>query len=106
MDRKEGSNQEGLPRDEVTQMDSDLGCQLTSTNFMADCRVLGCKRIFTSYNNPKGNVDTERVFRTVKDDLIRLGQWYSFEQLISTLENWVNDYNTDFPHSGIGQLTP
>ncbi|MCK4224752.1 MAG: hypothetical protein KAX39_06205 [candidate division Zixibacteria bacterium] len=26
-------------------------------------------RIFTSYDNPKGNADTERVIRTIKEEI-------------------------------------
>jgi putative transposase len=48
---------------------------------MAACRVLGLKQIFTSFNNPKGNADTERVFRTMKEDLIWLEQWDTYNQL-------------------------
>ena len=28
------------------------------------------KQIFASYNNPKGNADTERVIRTIKEDFV------------------------------------
>lgn len=85
---------------------SDNGCQPTSTRFMAACSVLEVKQIFTSFNNPKGNADTERVFRTMKEDLIWLQEWTSFQQLYNALERWIEDYNTDFPHSSIDQLTP
>ena len=51
---------------------SDNGCQPISTRFMAACSVLEVKQIFTSFNNPKGNADTERVFRTMQEDLIWL----------------------------------
>ena len=33
---------------------------------MKECSVLEIKQIFTCYNNPKGNADTERVIRTIK----------------------------------------
>jgi putative transposase len=97
---------DGIREHEPVRLVSDNGCQPTSTNFMAACRVLGLKQIFTSFNNPKGNADTERVFRTMKEDLIWLEQWHTFDQLFSALQSWINDYNTDFPHSTINQLTP
>ncbi len=37
---------------------------------MKECSALEIKQIFTCYNNPKGNADTERVIRSVKEDLI------------------------------------
>ena len=44
------------------QLISDNGCQPTSKSFMQYCYALGIKQIFTSWNNPKGNADTERFF--------------------------------------------
>jgi len=50
----------------------DSGQQRQSTNgkkFLKECAVLGIKQIFTSYNNPKGNANTERYFRTYKEEV-------------------------------------
>ncbi len=44
---------------------------------MKECSALEIKQIFTCYNNPKGNADTERVIRTVKEDLIWIKEWKS-----------------------------
>lgn len=63
---------QGLRETGVLRLVSDNGCQPTSVRFLRECRVLGMKQIFTSYNNPKGNADTERVIRTLKEDLIWL----------------------------------
>lgn len=51
---------------------SDNGCQTTSTRFMKACRLLGIEQIFTSYNNPKRNAETERMMRTLKEELLWL----------------------------------
>lgn len=53
---------------------SDNGSQPTSVAFMNDMAVLGIEQIFTSYDNPKGNADTERVMRTIKEELIWLNE--------------------------------
>lgn len=37
--------------------------------------VLGFKRIFTSCNNPKGNADTERVMRKIKEAFVWPREW-------------------------------
>lgn len=92
--------------DSPLQLVSDNGCQPTSTRFMAACSVLGLQQIFTSYNNPKGNADTERVIRTLKEDLIWPRHWTSYQQLHDALAHWVTQYNTDYPHSAIHHLTP
>lgn len=52
---------------------SDNGSQPTSETFMKECSLLGIKQIFASYNNPKGNADTERVMRTIKEYLVASG---------------------------------
>ena len=49
---------------------TDNGCQPTSMAFISTCKMLGIKQIFTSYSNPKGNADTERLMRTIKEELI------------------------------------
>jgi len=67
---------------------------------------MGLHQIFTSFCNPKGNADTERVIRTMKEDLIWINEWDSFEHLKEAIEDWVKDYNLDFPHSSLKQMTP
>ena len=85
---------------------SDNGCQPTSVRFMRECRALGIRQIFTSYDNPKGNADTERVIRTLKEDLIWPREWLTVEQLEPALVWWIRQYNEDYPHSAIGYQTP
>jgi len=51
---------------------SDNGSQPTSLSFMKACSNLDIHQAFTSYNNPKGNADTERMMRTLKEELLWL----------------------------------
>jgi len=85
---------------------SDNGSQPTSLNFMQTCRCLDIKQAFTSYNNPKGNADTERVFRTMKEELLWLREWRSPFELTEALKNWVEYYNQDYLHSALGYRSP
>ena len=88
------------------QLITDNGCQPTSEQFMRSCSSLGIKQIFTSFNNPKGNADTERLMRTIKEDLVWIYEWdssYSFEL---AFKDWVENYNSDFPHMALGYKTP
>ena len=64
----------------------DKGCQPTSTACMQACSNLGILQAFTSYNNPKGNVDTERVMRTLKEECLWLKEWRCPFELIYALE--------------------
>ncbi len=56
---------------------SDNGCQPMSRSFMVACNALGVQQAFTSYNNPKGNADTERFMRTLKEEFVWLREWTS-----------------------------
>ena len=85
---------------------SDNGCQPTSKAFHAACRDLGIEQIFASYSNPKGNADTERVIRTLKEDLVWPREFDSIQAFESALKQWVQDYNEEFPHSALGYETP
>jgi len=85
---------------------SDNGCQPTSQRFMKSCHLLGVNQIFTSYNNPKGNADTERLMRTCKEELIWLREWEDVDQVKTSLDIWVESYNNEYLHSSLGYIPP
>ena len=85
---------------------SDNGCQPTSERFMKACSQLNIEQIFTSYNNPKGNADTERVIRTMKEDMVWLSEWEKVSVFEEELKRWIERYNNDYPHSSLGYKTP
>lgn len=85
---------------------SDNGSQPTSIGFMKECRELGIHQAFTSYNNPKGNADTERVFRTMKEELLWLREWSSPFELADALNKWVSYYNESYLHSALAYKSP
>jgi transposase InsO family protein len=85
---------------------SDNGSQPTSVTFMRACSVMGIKQIFASYSNPKGNADTERVIRTIKEDFIWISDYSLPVEFTEGLKTWVERYNTDYPHSSLRYLTP
>jgi len=85
-------------RDHGLCLMSDNGSQPTSAGFMKSCRELGIHQAFTSYNNPKGNADTERVFRTMKEELLWLREWTSPFELADAQTEWINYYNGSYLH--------
>lgn len=96
-----------LRKDQELFLLSDNGSQPTSEKFMQACSVMEMKQIFTSYSNPKGNADTERVIKTMKHDFVWINEFNSPEDFTIRLINWVElKYNTDRPHSTLGYLTP
>jgi transposase InsO family protein len=85
---------------------SDNGSQPTSLTFMRECRALGIKQAFTAYNNPKGNADTERLMRTIKEELCWLREWSSVEELKREMKKFVEYFNDNYLHSTLGYKTP
>lgn len=85
---------------------SDNGSQPTSLSFMRACSNLSIHQAFTSYNNPKGNADTERMMRTLKEELLWLREWQQADQIESALNNWIEYFNENYLHSALGYKPP
>ena len=85
---------------------SDNGSQPTSLAFMRETAALGIRQAFTSYCNPKGNADTERLIRTIKEELVWLREWSSVEELAQAVEAFVEGFNENYLHSTLGYRTP
>ncbi len=85
---------------------SDNGSQPTSLKFIKACSSLEVHQAFTSYNNPKGNADTERMMRTMKEELLWLREWPSAYELTQKLDRWIEYYNESYLHSALGYRPP
>jgi putative transposase len=96
---------EGAPGQGVALM-SDNGSQPTAMVFMQACASLGIHQAFTSYNNPKGNADTERLMRTLKEECLWLQEWTCPFALMRAIGSWVEYYNAHYLHSALGYKTP
>jgi putative transposase len=94
-------------RDRGLKLISDNGSQPTSVSFMRDMVTLGIEQIFTSYDNPKGNAETERMMRTIKEELLWLHEFSSLEEAKEAISHWIEvDYNRLYVHSALGYLSP
>lgn len=86
---------------------SDNGSQPTSRKFINAMTSLTIEQIFTSYNNPRGNAETERVIRTTKEEIIWLNEFDSFTEAKQNLSDWIDtSYNKLYVHSCLGYLSP
>lgn len=86
---------------------SDNGSQPTSAAFLRSTSLLGVEQIFCSYDNPKGNADTERVIRTIKEELLWLNEFTSFKEAKDAVGDWIGeDYNRLYIHSALGYQSP
>jgi transposase InsO family protein len=73
---------------------------------MKVCGTLQIKQIFASYINPKGNADTERMFRTLKEELLWLREWKNPNELIRAFNEWIKMYNAEYLHSALEYKSP
>ena len=85
---------------------SDNGSQPTSIKYEKLCNTLRINHITTSYSNPKGNADTERVFKTFKEEIIWTRDYDKFDEAKKAVEDFIEFYNNDYPHSTLGYISP
>jgi putative transposase len=85
---------------------ADNGCQPTSDSFKKTCETLGINLAFTSYNNPKGNADTERFMRTMKEECLWINEWENLQMLTKSLKHWFGEYNQNYLHSKLHYKSP
>ncbi len=50
--------------------------------------------------------DTERLIRTIKEELCWLQEWSSVEELAIAMEKFVEYFNANYLHSALGYKTP
>lgn len=79
----------------------------TFVSFMKEMATLVIEQIFTSYNNPKGNAEPERMIRTIKEELVWINEFSGFEESKEKLSIWISrNYNLNYVHSAIGYMSP
>ena len=85
---------------------SDNGSQPTSRRYEQELEALGIEHATTSYNNPKGNADTERFMRTFKEEVVWPNEFESLEEATVTVEAFFAFYNQEYPHSSLKGMSP
>jgi putative transposase len=85
---------------------SHNGCQPAVAAFMPACATLEIHQVFTSYSNPKGDADTERVMRTLKEECLWLQEWACPFALLQALEGCISYYNEHYLHFALGYKAP
>ncbi len=74
---------------------------------MTETAGLDINQIFCSYDNPRGNAETERVIRTIKEERLWLNEFGSFEEAETRITAWIEeDYNRLYVHSALRYLSP
>jgi len=70
---------------------------------MAAMGTLEIQQVLTSYDNPKGHADTERLMRTITEERLWLREFTSLEEARAAIHHWITvEYNRPYVHSALG----
>ncbi len=82
------------------------GTQLTSSRFIETLNRLGITHLRTAYHHPEGNSYIERFHRSLKEEEVWTAEYRSLEEARTSIARWIEEYNHDRPHRGVGNRTP
>ncbi len=85
---------------------SDQGSQFTSADFLAPLKKRGISISMDGRGRALDNVFIERLWRSLKYELIYLGDFATGQDLFQELENYFHFYNYQRPHQALGYQTP
>jgi putative transposase len=85
---------------------SDQGAQFTSADFLAPLKKRGISISMDGRGRALDNVFIERLWRSLKYELIYPGDFATGQDLFSALETYFHFYNHQRPHQALDYQTP
>ena len=85
---------------------TDQGAQFTSEEFTGTLSAAGVRISMDGKGRWMDNVFIERLWRSLKYECVYLREFETGLQAQQEIENWLHYYNTDRPHSSLGDKTP
>jgi transposase InsO family protein len=85
---------------------SDNGPQYTATASVLYAHELGLVPITTPAYSPESNGLAEAFVGTFKRDYVDGAELQDAESVLAQLGRWIEDYNTQAPHSALGMRSP
>ena len=85
---------------------SDQGSQFTSADFLAPLKKRGISISMDGRGRALDNVFIERLWRSLKYELIYPGDFATGKDLFAALENYFHFYNYERPHQALGYQVP
>jgi transposase InsO family protein len=70
------------------------------------CRENGVRHLLTAPRSPTTTGKVERFHKTLRSEFLRGRVFASLEEAQAALDEWVESYNSERPHQGIGMVTP
>jgi putative transposase len=108
MDRALGARfgEAALKAPHAVQWLSDNGPQYTATASVLYAHELGLVPITTLAYSPESNGLAEAFIGTFKRDYVNGAELRGTESVLAQLGGWIDDYNTQAPHSALGMRSP
>ena len=85
---------------------TDQGSQFTSDEFTDTLSGAGVRISIDGKGRWMDNVFIERLWRSLKYECVYLREFETGHQAQQDIEDWLNYYNTDRPHSSLADKTP
>jgi len=85
---------------------SDQGSQFTSADFLAPLKKRGISISMDGRGRALDNVFIERLWRSLKYELIYPGDFTTGKDLFAALDNYFHFYNYQRPHQALGYQVP
>jgi putative transposase len=85
---------------------SDQGSQFTAADFLAPLKERGISISMDGRGRALDNVFIERLWRSLKYELIYPGDFASGADLFPALDRYFHFYNHQRPHQALGYRTP
>lgn len=85
---------------------TDNGSQFLALDFKKFLKENQLKHVRTSVNHPQSNGKIEAFHKTIKSECIRQESMLSLVEARRIVANYIEKYNTERLHSGIGFVTP
>ena len=82
------------------------GTELTSNAVLAWCGDVGIEWHYIAPGKPTQNGFVESFNGRMRDELLNETLFFTIGQARAILARWVDDYNTERPHSSLGYTTP
>jgi transposase InsO family protein len=83
-----------------------FGLRDTEVLFDRICRENGIDHLLTAPRSPTTTGKIERFHRTLRAEFLTGRTFADLESAQAELDRWVESYNTERPHQGIGMATP
>ncbi|WPZ16172.1 IS3 family transposase [Nitratireductor rhodophyticola] len=90
----------------VIEMLSDNGSPYIAKDTQIFARQLGLKPCFTPVQSPQSNGISEAFVKTLKRDYVQVTPLPTAPTVLGLIENWIEDYNDNHPHSGLKMRSP